>query len=30
MKMSSINKINYEQFAMDYLEGNLSGNLLQE
>ena len=28
--MSSINKINYEQFAMDYLEGNLSGDLLQE
>jgi hypothetical protein len=30
MKMRNINKINYEQFAMDYLEGNLSGDLLQE
>lgn len=28
--MSTINKINYEQFAMDYLEGNLSGELLKE
>ncbi len=25
-----INKINYEQYAMDYLEGNLKGYLLQE
>ncbi len=30
MKVMSINKINYEQFALDYLEGNLSGNTLKE
>jgi len=28
--MSRINKINYEQYALDYLEGNLSGELLIE
>lgn len=28
--MSTINKINYEQFAMDYLEGKLEGKLHQE
>ncbi len=30
MKIMSINKINYEQFALDYLEGNLSGDALRD